>query len=67
MEKEILASFLSHVRTRVIASDTFGWADRIPELLRAERGGAPVTVPDAVEHRPSWRPVFPAAVPGTAG
>ncbi|HEU5356639.1 MAG TPA: glycosyltransferase [Actinocrinis sp.] len=32
-EREILASFLGHVRTRVIASDTFEWADRIPGLI----------------------------------
>jgi putative flippase GtrA len=32
-EREILGAFLSHVRTRVVASDTFGWADTIPELL----------------------------------
>ena len=39
-EEEILRGFLSHVRARVLASDTFGWADEIPRLLRAERGGA---------------------------
>jgi putative flippase GtrA len=32
-EREILTGFLSHVRTRVIGSDTFGWADEIPRLL----------------------------------
>jgi len=32
-EREILAGFLSHVRTRVVGSDTFGWADEIPRLL----------------------------------
>jgi hypothetical protein len=32
-EREILGAFLSHVRTRVVASDTFSWADTIPELL----------------------------------
>jgi dolichol-phosphate mannosyltransferase len=32
-EREILAGFLSRVRCRVVASDDFGWADRIPELL----------------------------------
>ena len=35
-EEEILRSFLSHVRARVLASDTFGWADEIPRLLRAD-------------------------------
>jgi hypothetical protein len=33
-EREILASFLSHVRTRVVASDNFGWADEIPRLIK---------------------------------
>ncbi len=32
-EREILAGFLSHVRTRVLASDNFGWSDEIPRLL----------------------------------
>lgn len=36
-EEEILRSFLSHVRARVLASDSFGWADEIPRLLREER------------------------------
>jgi dolichol-phosphate mannosyltransferase len=39
-EEEILRSFLSHVRARTLASDTFGWADEIPRLLRDERSGA---------------------------
>jgi dolichol-phosphate mannosyltransferase len=39
MEREILASFLSHVRTRVLASDTFGWADQIPALIHDEESG----------------------------
>jgi putative flippase GtrA len=32
-EREILSGFLSHVRTRVLASDCYGWADEIPRLL----------------------------------
>ncbi len=32
-EREILASFLTHVRTRSLASDCFGWADEIPRLV----------------------------------
>ncbi len=47
-EQEILRGFLSHVRARVLASDSFGWADAIPELLRRERGSA-----DAVGVRPA--------------
>jgi hypothetical protein len=42
MEREILDSFLANVRTRVVASDTFGWADEIPRLLAEER----LTVPE---------------------
>jgi dolichol-phosphate mannosyltransferase len=40
-EREILGGFLSGVRTRVLASDCFGWADEIPRLLAEERGGTP--------------------------
>ena len=36
-EREILTGFLSHVRARVVASETFGWADEIPAILAAER------------------------------
>lgn len=35
-EREILSGFLSQVRVRTLASDTFGWADEIPRLV----GGA---------------------------
>jgi putative flippase GtrA len=42
IEREILDSFLANVRTRVVASDTFGWADEIPRLLAEER----LTVPE---------------------
>ncbi len=33
-ERTILASFLSHLRIRTLASDNFGWADEIPHLIR---------------------------------
>jgi dolichol-phosphate mannosyltransferase len=33
-ERDILASFLGHLRIRTLASDTFGWADDIPHLIR---------------------------------
>jgi hypothetical protein len=32
-EREILAKFLSHLRIRVLGSDSFGWADEIPHLI----------------------------------
>jgi dolichol-phosphate mannosyltransferase len=36
-ERAVLTSAISQVRTRRIASNTFGWADTIPELLAADR------------------------------
>ena len=34
-EREILASFLSGLRLRTLASDTFSWADDIPRLIKS--------------------------------
>jgi putative flippase GtrA len=51
-EQQILAAFLSHVRCRVLASDTFGWADEIPRLLAAAPVG--VTAGDPVDAWPHW-------------
>ena len=48
-EREILSGFLSQVRVRTLASDTFGWADEIPSLVGgavAPDGGTPGLVPD---------------------
>jgi len=50
-EREILAGFLSGVRTRVLASDCFGWADEIPRLLADEQPSVRET---AVEAWPRW-------------
>ncbi|MGW8764139.1 glycosyltransferase [Streptomyces sp. NPDC055815] len=36
-ERDVLSGFLSGVRTRVLASDRFGWADEIPRLLAPDR------------------------------
>jgi glycosyltransferase involved in cell wall biosynthesis len=50
-EREILASFLSRVTTRVVASDSFGWADEIPKLIRGEQvesENATLDLPDAL-------------------
>ncbi|MBM4823123.1 MULTISPECIES: glycosyltransferase [Streptomyces] len=58
-EREILAGFLSGVRTRVLASDCFGWADEIPRLLAGEETAAPVRTAEAW---PRWDlRTFPAA------
>jgi dolichol-phosphate mannosyltransferase len=34
-EREILAGFLTHMRLRTLASNTFSWADEIPQLIEA--------------------------------
>jgi hypothetical protein len=51
-ERQILSAFLSHVRCRVLASDTFGWAEDIRDLVAA----APAAdgVGDPVDAWPRW-------------
>jgi hypothetical protein len=56
-EREILSGFLSHVRTRVVASDCFGWADEIPRLLD---GRAP-SAANGHGIFPRWTSLTPAA------
>ncbi|MER5179140.1 glycosyltransferase [Streptomyces sp. NPDC002896] len=74
-EREILAGFLKGVRTRVLASDSFGWADEIPRLLAdeaqaeaARTGAADPAGTAPAEAWPRWglwhRPV---QAPGAAG
>lgn len=36
-EREILAGFLSHLRVRTLASNTFSWADEIPGLIEPDQ------------------------------
>ncbi|MEU2230948.1 glycosyltransferase family 2 protein [Streptomyces vietnamensis] len=64
-ERDVLAGFLSGVRTRALASDHFGWADEIPRLLDADRpttNGRPV--PPADGHPwPHWEPEAPEGEP----
>jgi hypothetical protein len=43
-EREVLRSFVSHVRVRRLRSDHFGWADEIPRLI----GPMSVVLPHAV-------------------
>ena len=50
-ERDILASFLSHVRTRVIASDKFGWADEIPRLVDTDDTAPADEAPDLADTR----------------
>jgi putative flippase GtrA len=69
-EREILAGFLSGVRTRVLASDTFGWADEIPRLIAQDRIGlgdarlGAVGAASTVQAWPRWSelPVLVGAV-----
>ncbi|WP_426403071.1 glycosyltransferase [Streptomyces sp. R-07] len=60
-ERDVLAGFLSGVRTRVLASDRFGWADEIPRLLDADRpaiNGHAAPVADG-HPWPHWMPEAP--------
>jgi putative flippase GtrA len=57
-EQDILSAFLSHVRTRIVASDCFGWADEIPRLLD---GSTAVPTRDASRAWPQWTPATAAA------
>jgi dolichol-phosphate mannosyltransferase len=62
-EREILNSFLGHVRSRALASNTFGWADEIPRLLAEERGsaarpaGSATELAGVTESWPRWTPL----------
>jgi dolichol-phosphate mannosyltransferase len=68
-ERDILAGFLGHVRSRALASDSFGWADEIPRLLAEERGtstavldGGAAALEPATDSWPRWAPApTPAA------
>ncbi len=59
-EREILAGFLSKVRTRVVASDCYGWADEIPKLVQSdpaesgETGGSGETAASAASDLQAW-------------
>ncbi|ROQ27044.1 glycosyltransferase involved in cell wall biosynthesis [Streptomyces sp. PanSC19] len=64
-ERDVLSGFLSGVRTRVLASDRFGWADEIPRLLDADRpvvNGRPAPLVDG-HPWPHWMPEAPEGEP----
>ncbi|MFF0558871.1 glycosyltransferase [Streptomyces sp. NPDC004266] len=64
-ERDVLSGFLSGVRTRVLASDRFGWADEIPRLLDADRpaiNGRPAPLSDGSPW-PHWMPETPESAP----
>jgi putative flippase GtrA len=60
-EREILSSFLSNLRCRTLASDTFSWADDIPRLIQpgSEWGNGLISTTagakkTGMEDWPSW-------------
>ncbi|WP_225804841.1 glycosyltransferase [Streptomyces sp. NK15101] len=64
-ERDVLSGFLSGVRTRVLASDRFGWADEIPRLLDTGRpavNGRPAHPVDG-HPWPHWMPEEPKGGP----
>jgi dolichol-phosphate mannosyltransferase len=59
-EREILASFLTHLRVRTLASDTFSWADDIPQLIETADGRAPAGAPaSGGRPGPGWADAWP--------
>jgi hypothetical protein len=72
-ERDILAGFLSQVRTRTIASDSYGWADEIPRLLRSERDVLDGTLAaeghaDHSDRRSRWTAMpAPSGLPAPSG
>ncbi|GGV18589.1 hypothetical protein GCM10010275_70290 [Streptomyces litmocidini] len=68
-ERDVLSGFLSGVRTRVLASDRFGWADEIPRLLAADRpatNGRPTHLVDG-HPWPHWVPEDVPPLPVRSG
>jgi dolichol-phosphate mannosyltransferase len=49
-ERDVLASAVSKMRTRRIASNSFGWADTIPALIEADRRAAAAREPAPQRH-----------------
>jgi hypothetical protein len=58
-EREILEAFLGNVRARVLASETFGWADEIPGLAGLGRAQAAPAEPGRVPAPPQLAAVWP--------
>jgi dolichol-phosphate mannosyltransferase len=66
-ERHILQGFLANIRTRSVASDSFGWADEIPKLIRHAAVADPE--PAAVREQdtfPNWRAATRLAPSGGA-
>ena len=65
-ERDILASFLSQLRIRLLSSDTFGWADEIPRLVGTDAGPAGATGDTAAQGQQPWADAWPQWTEGLA-
>ncbi len=65
-ERKILASFLSNVRVRTLASNTFGWADEISRLIDtdAQWSSGPANAPGGPAAAGTWPRWGEPAIPG---
>jgi dolichol-phosphate mannosyltransferase len=64
-ERDILAGFLSRLRIRLLASDTFGWADEIPHLVGTAAGPAGAAWDTPAPGQP-WTDAWPRWTKGLA-
>jgi dolichol-phosphate mannosyltransferase len=65
-ERDILASFLSQLRIRLLSSDTFGWADEIPHLVGTDAGPAGTAWDIPAQGQPPWADAWPQWTEGLA-
>jgi dolichol-phosphate mannosyltransferase len=65
-EREILASFLTHLRVRTLASETFSWADDIPALIEPGGWRPAGTNGNGAAHRPAGADAWPRWSDGLA-
>jgi dolichol-phosphate mannosyltransferase len=65
-ERDILASFLSQLRIRLLSSDTFGWADEIPHLVGTDAGPAGTATDTPAQRQQPWADAWPRWTEGRA-
>jgi len=65
-ERDILASFLSQLRIRLLSSDTFGWADEIPHLVGTGAGPAGAAWDTPAQGQQPWADAWPRWTEGLA-
>jgi dolichol-phosphate mannosyltransferase len=53
-EREILADFLSGVRTRVVASECYGWADDIARMVARDSAADDAATGEGLHAWPRW-------------